>query len=289
MKLLIDAGNTRVKLGWLDAQGRREPTPEAIPHAELEHRLRIWLQALHAPVTAAVGVSVASADIARTIERLVHQAGAVQVRWLQAEPATAGLVNGYARPGQLGADRWLALVGLQAQGRPRPAPGGEAGNSSGSEHRDMLRPPVIMLASLGTATTVDTISPEGVFEGGLILPGYDLMLTSLARGTANLPLARGALRPFPTNTDDAIASGVAAAQAGAIVRQLMEVRQRWAGHEAVLYLTGGAAPRVKPALDRLMTHAGLTLPVHFVDNPVLNGLAVVAAGKLADATAADPP
>ena len=39
------------------------------------------------------------------------------------------------------------------------------------------------------------------------------MARSLAQGTAGLPLARGEPADFPTDTDTAIASGIAAAQA----------------------------------------------------------------------------
>src|SRR5690606_21810352 len=135
---------------------------------------------------------------------------------------------------------------------------------------------VHLLASFGTATTVDAISPEGMFVGGLILPGPQLMLSALAQGTANLPLATGVSTSFPTDTHSAIRSGVAAAQAGAVVRQLLELRHRWPHRKLQLYVTGGGWPVVEAELGRALALSGFTLQTHFVDNAVLDGLAVVA-------------
>ena len=66
MILLIDAGNTRIKFGWLQAPGpladaaeRREPEPLALAHADLEAQLPQWLARLPAPPRKAIGVYVA--------------------------------------------------------------------------------------------------------------------------------------------------------------------------------------------------------------------------------------
>ncbi len=112
-----------------------------------------------------------------------------------AAASAGGVVNGYDNPAQLGADRWAALIGAR---------GLHAG------------PALVVMA--GTATTVDCLDAQGVFRGGLILPGLDLMRRSLARNTAGLPEACGGYRVLPTNTDDAIVSGCIAATVGAIER-----------------------------------------------------------------------
>ena len=91
-----------------------------------------------------------------------------------ATPEAAGVRNGYARPAQLGADRWAALVGAWNQER-RPC----------------------LVVNAGTALTIDVLleDPErpghGYFAGGCILPGFDLMRGALNRHTAQLPLAEG--------------------------------------------------------------------------------------------------
>ena len=75
-----------------------------------------------------------------------------------------------------------------------------------------------MVVVCGTATTIDFLSADGVFKGGMIMPGVGLMLRSLHEGTAALPDQGGEFFAYPTQTVDAIASGCQHAQAGAIER-----------------------------------------------------------------------
>lgn len=44
-----------------------------------------------------------------------------------------------------------------------------------------------LLIDLGTCMTLDFISKDGVFEGGVISPGLKMRMKSMARSTANLP------------------------------------------------------------------------------------------------------
>lgn len=261
MQLLIDAGNTRIKLGWRLPDGSREASAAAFPHAELSARLPDWLDALPARPTAALGVNVAGDRIAAAIAQAVHERCACHVRWQTATRDALGLVNGYRNPGQLGADRWAALLALWAHPR----------------YRTGQVPSAQVLATFGTATTVDTLAPAGRFTGGLILPGVRLMLQSLTTGTANLPLATGKPVDFPTHTDQAIASGVMAAQAGAVVRQLLATRAHYPDAPLRLAVTGGAWPEVAPQLHNLLAAAGLEAALVMMDNPVLDGLAMLAA------------
>ena len=116
------------------------------------------------------------------------------------------------------------------------------------------------------------LDAEGVFQGGAILPGYELMRRSLARDTAQLPLAEGHYATPPRNTMDAIVSGCLQAQAGAIERMH---RQLPPGSPCVL--TGGAAPL-------LADLPGLAdLPLRRIDNLVLEGLLRFAADSADEA------
>ena len=125
------------------------------------------------------------------------------------------------------------------------------------------------MATCGTATTVDAVTEDGRFIGGMILPGLALMAGSLARSTAQLPqvtpgavLGKGAPPLFGDNTDDAIVSGVLSAQAGAIERACTT-------HAATACIvSGGAAPYIAPVLK---------CPHRVVDNIVLVGLHAAAA------------
>ena len=260
MIVLIDIGNSRIKLGWLiPATGEREPEPVALDHHDLTTGLQHWLAHLPARPRHAVGTNVGKADSARALETLLR-AHDCPVHWHRSTDQMLGLSNGYSQPGQLGADRWAAMLGLLTH---LPADHGPA-----------------MLASFGTATTIDTISPDKRFVGGLILPGPALMLESLARNTANLPLVHAAAVDYPTDTHQAIATGVAAAQAGAILRQWLAGLERY-GRAPELHVTGGGWPLVAAEVQRLLGDAArrqgqAVAIVQERDRLVLDGLAALA-------------
>jgi type III pantothenate kinase len=110
---------------------------------------------------------------------------------------------------------------------------------------------------------VDALSAEGEFLGGLILPGVDMMRSSLAAGAAQLAQTVGVWREFPRNTADATFSGSIQAAVGAIRLQFEALAVR--GSVRCL-LSGGAA-------DKVQTH--LKLPLVRVDNLVLRGLQII--------------
>lgn len=136
-----------------------------------------------------------------------------------------GLINGYARPQTLGADRFAALVGAWRNG---------------------FAPAVVVAA--GTAITVDALDSEGRFIGGLILPGRRLMHAALRSGTAGVRAAAGAVCEFPRSTAQAVASGAQAAAAGAVA--VMRARlERHVAAPAKVVLTGGDADWLALALS----------------------------------------
>ena len=53
----------------------------------------------------------------------------------------------------------------------------------------MFKPPLIII-DFGTATTFDVIDTESSYIGGLICPGVNLSIQSLANNTAKLPLIK---------------------------------------------------------------------------------------------------
>ncbi|MDX3906865.1 MAG: type III pantothenate kinase [Pigmentiphaga sp.] len=264
--LLIDAGNTRVKFGWREdgaypgQAAPRAALQTAFRHEELAQALPQWLQAAGLRPHRALGSNVAGPHAEQVIAGVLEAIGC-PVQWVRASRRLLGVSNGYRHPERLGADRWLSLVGVWNGWRRQAAPGAHA--------------PVHVVAHFGTATTVDTLDTSGRFIGGLILPGRELMRRSLATGTAGLPRASGRIAPFPDNTDDAIMSGIAAAQAGAVVRQWLAARERYR-QEPVLVASGGAWTAIGDEVGQLMQASGSTRPVQVVDNPVLDGLACLA-------------
>ncbi|MDP2809949.1 MAG: type III pantothenate kinase [Rhodocyclaceae bacterium] len=229
MILCLDAGNTRLKFGLFDGAGWRKQG--ALNHKSFDD----LLGELPERPTRIVACNVAGETIRLRIEALANSLG-LPLAWLTSSAAACGVTNGYDSPAQLGADRWAALIAARAL---------HAG------------PSVVVMA--GTATTIDALDGNGLFRGGLILPGLSLMRAALARNTADLPHAAGHYKPLPTNTDDAIVSGAIHATLGAIERLRATL-----GKDVSCLLSGGAAAE-------LAQHLGV--PHRLIDYLVLEGLA----------------
>lgn len=78
----------------------------------------------------------------------------------------------------------------------------------------------LLTVDCGTAITVNQVTPDGVFQGGAILPGLGLMARSLHFHTAQLPLVdlQGPVHFPGTDTADAILAGIFSAALGAVER-----------------------------------------------------------------------
>lgn len=242
--LVIDVGNSRMKWGlagprgWL-AQG-------VTPNADIGAlSARDW-HALPRPMRA-VGVNVAGEAARVRVEAQLARFRIVP-EWLVARESACGVTNGYARPAQLGADRWASLVGAWQRAIATD-----------------LFPPACVVVNAGTAVTIDALDGEGIFRGGLILPGMRLMLRALAENTAALKLAPGEFRDFPENTADALYSGAVQAVCGAIEQMRRRIDTNSA--QVRVYLAGGAAAEIAPRLSP---------PVELVENLVLEGVLALA-------------
>ena len=274
--LLVDAGNTRAKFGWLEpASGARESQAQVLDYAQLEG-LGARLEALGVRPGRVLATNVAGPAVGRRLEAVCHRQLSLPVQWLDGRHGRGLLHNRYHNAGQLGADRWVGLIGLLHRVRESP---------------DWIGGAPMLLATFGTATTLDTIVlrpgrdgvPEAQFLGGLILPGPVLMARSLADHTAHLPFAEGTPTDYPVDTHNAISSGIAAAQAGALLRQWRNGLEGAAARAALVFVSGGGWPLVRPEVERGLARAQADLglpprPAHHLANPVLDGLACLALG-----------
>lgn len=238
MRLLIDAGNTRIKWAlaegshWLRSGVIETGTPQALAQQ---------LAGL-ANVQEICASNVAGEAVAREICALkLGPHGAP--KFLLATASCAGVHNAYARPAQLGSDRWAALIAAWR-----------------------IAQRACLVVNAGTATTIDSLRADGTFVGGLILPGIVLMQRSLTDQT-QLSVESGRYAEFPDNTADALFSGAIQATCGAIARQHDLLEEA----DAPVLLSGGAATLLRPHLQ---------LPVRLVDNLVLQGLSLIATEKV---------
>ena len=107
-----------------------------------------------------------------------------------------------------------------------------------------------VVASFGTALTIDMVSDDGVFMGGAILPGMNLADRSLREHTALLPQVDVTCSEevWGTNTVEAIKVGIMCGLRGAL-REIVERYATHIGKWPVLVLTGGDAALVAEAVD----------------------------------------
>lgn len=160
--------------------------------------------------------------------------------------AICGMVcNGYREPQMLGVDRWLAIVAAY-----------------------QLVSTSCLVASLGTAITVDLIASDGAHKGGFIAPGLNLMLNSLRTGTRQI-IVEGetpvlCLQPAAA-TSDAVYSACAAMATGLIDNGMRQLRQLDQNSEFQVVFTGGDAGKLLPFYPQ----------ARLIPDLVLDGLACV--------------
>jgi type III pantothenate kinase len=246
MILCIDAGNSRVKWGWAERTsdgGMRWTsiaTVSLIEFAATSDHVNPFSITHEAPER--IVISNVAGEGAHQL--IVNWTSIFETEplWLRAEAEGWGVKNGYERPELLGPDRWAALVAARA-----------------------LHNGASLVVNAGTATTVDMLTAEGLFVGGVILPGVELMRFVLHEHTGRLPIQEGSHRDAPRNTIDAIETGCRHAQAGAVERMYRVFREI---APAPLCIVAGGAGR--GLVDQL------SMPRRYVENLVLDGLAHIA-------------
>ena len=251
MILAIDAGNSRVKWGWLEGEDANGPrwssiaTVSLIEFAASSDHVNPFSMTHDAPER--IVISNVAGDGAHQL--LVNWTSIFDAEplWLRAEAERCGVRNRYEKPELLGPDRWAALIAART-----------------------IHHGASLVVNAGTATTVDMLAEDGTFLGGAILPGVELMRFVLHEHTGRLPIQDGVHREMPRNTVDAIETGCRHAQAGAVERMYRVFRDI---APAPLCIVAGGAGRT--LVDQL------SMPRRYVENLVLDGLARIALAERA--------
>lgn len=236
--LAIDAGNTRIK--WALHDGKGWVARGVAMTVEAASVAAQWPEM--PPGTPAIASNVAGPAVADTLRAGASGRG-LSLRFIASTGLQCGVTSRYREPAQLGTDRWAALVAAH-----------------GSRPCDQL------VVNAGTALTIDALTRDGQFLGGVIAPGPALMRRSLDRGTAGLRLTEGHFADFPLSTPDAITSGAIQACAGAVARMAEAMARHGHAPERVV-LSGGAAAELAPHLP---------LSAAIEENLVLDGLLLIA-------------
>lgn len=235
MLLAIDAGNSTVKIGYHDG-------------ADWQFKQRInlddfyldpgrYFRRINCP---AIVANVAGPKFRDT---LVRELPSQEINWIQATAQACDVINRYQPPEQLGADRWAMLLAARA-----------------------LERQACVVAAFGTALTVDVLSAEGVFLGGTIAPGMQLMRTALEQGTHAVHTSPGVVTTYPLQTADAVETGIVYALVG-VIEKIIATHEEQTQAPVAVIVTGGDAHLLLPYLNKT---------VQVVDNLVLEGLIVLA-------------
>ena len=160
MNLVLDLGNSRCK--WALADAGQEPaglTPGgALAYGEdFARALDNSFRALPRPEHAAAVCVAASAHL-QTLALWVRSHWGLELQPIVTRAAQLGVTNSYKNPASLGADRWAALIAARARS-----------------------PGAACVVDCGTALTIDALDANGVYRGGVILPGLALMRAALLR------------------------------------------------------------------------------------------------------------
>jgi type III pantothenate kinase len=256
--IAVDIGNSRTKLGYFAAPAELGVLPTPAATLELtgsswpRDALRDWL----APLP---GAAWRVASVNRTA--LQHFVATVA----DCSPAADRKVLTFAdlsleirvpNPNRVGIDRLLGAVAanhIRQQGR------------------------AAVVIHVGTAITVNLVTPDGAFAGGAILPGIALSARALHEYTDLLPRIEmvDLAEPPPvvgTSTEPAIESGLFWGAVGAM-RELagrLAASSEDAAGDAETILTGGAAANVARLLESDVRHE---------PHLVLCGIAVAASGR----------
>ncbi len=227
--LLVDIGNSRIK--WAVLRGRRLGRQSALEHAGLTQQdlQRRVLRGTRG-ISRILVCSVAGPRLERLFSAAARQATGIAPEFVTSVRKAGGVTTRYGEPWKLGVDRFVAVIAAYQIARARGA----------------------CVIDVGTALTIDLIDGDAVHQGGAILPGPPLMVSSLLKKTAGISrrARRGATGGglFARNTRDAMEQGARYATAAVIDRAVAEA-QLLLRRPPLLLLTGGGADRIIPLVQ----------------------------------------
>ncbi len=253
--LLVDAGNTRTKLGLFDDA---PALSGELPTCRLE-----WIAEDSAPPP----WDAVRADLPEQPPLRIILAGSNPRR---VEELIASLPSEWPAPTPL-PDRGRFPLTIDVDFPERVGIDRLLNAIAANQLRRVGQAAVIV--SSGTATTIDYVAPDGRFCGGAILPGFELSAKALHSYTALLPLIpldvvlTASPDPIGRNTEAALRSGLYWGHIGAVrelLRRLMDrathdqqaaagESERHLGNLSIdetplVLLTGGASPLLEPHL-----------------------------------------
>ena len=229
MILAVDIGNSNIVLGCFDENEilfeDRLSTDRDSTVLEYAVIIKTSLEMHHLEYEQITGAIISSVvpsvteNVQQAIFRLIGQ---------QAMVVSPGMKTGLNilldDPKQLGSDRVADAVGAIGE---YPCP--------------------LIIVDMGTATTISVIDGQKNFMGGMIIPGLQVSLDSLANRTSQLPhiSLEAPKKVIGTNTVDCMRSGIIYSTAGSIDGAIERIEEEL-GETCTVVSTGGHARKIIP-------------------------------------------
>jgi len=215
--LLFDIGNTRLK--WAHATLDKIVTTGAINLIDLNDSALNQHFDLYAQPKSILISNVASDDVLALVQAWFEARFNVQAEVIKVTERIGSINNAYTDISSLGVDRWMAAIGA----------------------RYLVEEGDLIIVDAGTAVTIDWLSADNSFEGGVILPGLALMHDSLVGRTAGIKSEfSDRSQIIGKTTKECVNSGISFGLAGAIERIVEEMNKN-INRPTKVILTGGAA------------------------------------------------
>jgi type III pantothenate kinase len=244
--LAIDIGNTNITAGIFEGSDLlgvfRVPTEECLKGSAFLAHVPDLCKALP---DSAVMVSVRRAASKIIIKELEESTGTSPL--LVDVTTPMGIEVSYETKETLGMDRLVCAA------------------AAFHLYREKHRP--IIVIDMGTATTIDYVSKDGVFFGGMIAPGIKSAYQGLISAAPGLPRLDDLFESelIGTSTEACVRSGVVMGHA-CMIRKVVEMMARQNKAKPVVVLTGGTSGMVAKGLPR----------TYILDNNlILKGLYVI--------------
>lgn len=244
MLLTIDVGNTNMVFSVFEGETLRGSfrLTTVAGRTSDELGMDIWNQLSRLGIRPE---DLADAIISSVVPPVMAALTDAMIRYLGKTPIVVdvdvdpGLPYGVVSNEHLGADRSVACVAaIHKYGAP------------------------LILADMGTATTVDAISRAGVYMGGCITAGARISIEALFQKTALLPQVSLALpeKVLSGTAVGQIQAGAVLGYIGAMERLITQAREELDEPEAMVVATGGLAPVIAAGTDLIDVVDGQLIP-----------------------------
>jgi len=159
--LLIDMGNSCVKFGAPVSPDKIATILTLSRGESLDTDALLTSLGKFSPISRVLISCVGPEDAFYKLKTRIMQLFRVPFHRVYSTEADCGVINCSGEPGPVGADGWCALIGARRRCK------GD-----------------VCVVDVGSAVTVDFVSGDGRFRGGIILPGWNAWRETLLKNTS---------------------------------------------------------------------------------------------------------